>query len=475
MLVYLTSPALVFLATWIRPAIGLPAALIVAIGLFQLVRSPAMATPQPPLPRKIFWLVLLLALGWTLLAGVGGFLPQSGDYVKHNLLFHDLVHQSWPVNYAPPAGAKTYLCYGLGYYLMPTLGGKLLGVNLVPLLTLAWTFGGVALFFYWVATLGQAPGKTLAMILFFSGTSILWWLFKRHGIPGLLSTDGLDQQLSKLGLRTGYNDSFTRIEYQPQHALVGWLGTAVFYDLLWVKKNPRGVFFVWAACLLWSPLSCLGLLLVPLAALRRVRCRDYFEPINLLAGGILLLILGIYFQGHVPLADSGVLWKLADSANWIGLYVLFLILELSPVLMVLFVDLKYRLLGDLRPLFYAAVGFLILLPLYKFGFYSDLRLQSSEPALVFAALGAALCWQSPAFSFRRPLFLLLVATILVGAMIPLFRPWQNLVTNDYDYSYAAIVQNCGYHDITELRDIAFNAAPQYLGRTNSLAARWLLR
>ena len=37
MLVYLTSPALVFLATWIRPAIGLPAALIVAIGLFQLV------------------------------------------------------------------------------------------------------------------------------------------------------------------------------------------------------------------------------------------------------------------------------------------------------------------------------------------------------------------------------------------------------------------------------------------------------
>ena len=222
-------------------------------------------------------------------------------------------------------------------------------------------------------------------------------------------------------------------------------------------------------------MSCLGLLLVPLAALRRVRCRDYFEPINLLAGGILLVILGIYFQGHIPLADSGVLWKLGGGADWFWLYVLFLILELSPILMVLLVDLKYRTLGDLRPLFYVAVVFLVLLPLYKFGFYSDLRLQSSEPALVFAALGAALCWQRPAFSFRRPLFFLLLVMILIGAAIPLFRPWQNLLAARHDYSYAAIVQNCGYHDITELRDIAFNAAPQYLGRTNSLAARWLLR
>ena len=475
MLVYLVSPALVFLATWIRPAIGWPAALIVAIGLFQLVRSPAMATPRPPLPRKTLWLVLLLALGWTLFSGVGGFFPQSGDYVKHNLVFHDLVHQSWPVNYAPTDGEKTYLCYGLGYYLIPALGGKLLGENLVPLLTLVWTFGGVALFFYWVAAVGQAPVKTLLMILFFSGTSILWWLFKHHGIPGLLSTDGLDQYLSRLGLRTGYNDSFTRIQYQPQHALVGWLGTAVLYDLLWVKKNPRGVFFIWAACLFWSPMSCLGLLLVPLAALRRVRCRDYCEPINLLAGGILLVILGIYFQGHIPLADSGALWKLGGGADWLWLYVLFLILELSPILMVLLVDLKYRTLGDLRPLFYVAVVFLLLLPLYKFGFYSDLRLQSSDPALIFAALGAALCWQNPSFSFRRPLFLLLTATILVGAVIPLLRPWQNLLINPKRCSYATIVQVYGYHDLTELRDPMFNAAPQYLGRTNSLAARWLLR
>ena len=211
MLVYLVSPALVFLATWIRPAIGWPAALIVAIGVFQLVRSPAMATPRPPLPRKTFWIVLLLALGWTLFGGVGGYFPQNGDYIKHNLVFHDLVHQSWPVNYAPPAGEKTYLCYGLGYYLIPALGGKLLGENLVPLLTLAWTFGGAALFFYWVASLGQAPVKTLLMILFFSGTSILWWLFKTHGVPGLISADGLSDRVLKLGLYCSDKDSFTRI------------------------------------------------------------------------------------------------------------------------------------------------------------------------------------------------------------------------------------------------------------------------
>lgn len=272
-LVYLVSPALVFLATWIRPAIGLPAALVVAAGLLRLVWSPEWLTPRPPLPRKTFWLVLALALAWTIFGGVGGLFPQSADYVKHNLLFHDLVHQPWPVNYVLPGGEKNFLCYGLGYYLVPALGAKFLGEGFLPLFTLAWTFGGAALFFYWAATLGGPPRKMLAMVLFFAVTGVLWMLFKGHGIPGLISAAGLESRLLKLGLLFSYNDSFTRFQYQPQHALAGWLGAAVLYERLWVRKNPAGTVFVWAACLFWSPLTWLGLLLVPLAALRRVRGR----------------------------------------------------------------------------------------------------------------------------------------------------------------------------------------------------------
>jgi hypothetical protein len=475
MLVYLVSPALVFLTTWIRPAIGFPAAFIVAAGLIRLVRSPEMFTPRPPLSRKIFWLVLALALVWTLSGGVGGFFPQSTDYIKHNLLFHDLIRQSWPVTYVSPGGGTKYLCYGAGYYLVPALGGRFLGENLLPLLALAWTFAGVALFFHWAATLGSSPLKTLAMVLGFAATGVLWLLFKRYGIPGLISADGLQAQLLKLGLFFSYYDSFTRFQYQPQHALTGWLGAAVIYDLLWVKRKPRGAFFVWAACLLWSPLSCLGLLLVPLAALRRVRWLDYFEPVNVVAGGVLLVILGMYYQGHVPLAGRGPIWKFAGGTQWPWFYALFLAFELSPILMVFLVDRKYRVLGDLRPLFLCSLWCLILLPLYKFGFYSDLRFQASGPALLFAALGAALCWQNAAFSLKRPMFILLAATVLIGAVYPLLRPWQNLMTNTQTIPYANIVQDSGFKNLSEMRDPLFDLAPQYLGRTNSAAVRWLLR
>lgn len=143
--------------------------------------------------------------------------------------------------------------------------------------------------------------------------------------------------------------------------------------------------------------------------------------------------------------------------------------------MLLLTDRRHAVLGELRPLVYAAAGLLLLLPLYKFGFASDLRLEAAAPALLFAALGAARCWQSAVFSPRRPMFLLLAAAVLLGAVYPLLRPWQNLLFNPNDFSYAKIVEGSGFTNLSELRYPQFNAAAQYLGQTNSAAARWLLR
>ena len=471
-LAYLALPNLIFLSTWLHPWIGIPAAVIVGFCLFRLMKFSA---PKNFCPLTL-GLVLAAALFWTLFGGVGGVLPQSFDYIKHNLLFHDLVASAWPVNY-PGAGAeKNYLCYGLGYYLPPALGGKMLGAAGVPLLSLAWTFAGLALFFFWVATFDRTPGKTLPLFLGFAATGILWLLFKQYGLPGVVSPDGLGIKLKSLGLFFGYNDSFTRFQYQPQHALTGWLGAAVLYEMLWVKKNPRGVFFVWTTCLLWSPLSCAGLLVVPLAALRRVRWQNYFEPVNLLGGGVLLAIMGIYFQGHVPLTESGALWKFSSGAEWLGFYFLFLTLELSPLLFIFLLERKYRLLGGLRPLFFSGAIFLLLLPLWKMGHYSDLRLEASTTALVFAAMGAGRCCQRGMMT--RPLFAGLLACLLIGAAYPVARPWLIFQFQPKNYPYESIVRLNGYKNLSELRDPGepqFDFSEQYLGRPDSAAAHWLLR
>jgi hypothetical protein len=282
----------------------------------------------------------------------------------------------------------------------------------------------------------------------------------------------------KLGLVNSYLDSFTRLAFQPQHTITGWLGAAVLAELVWVQKNPRAAVFVWSLTLLWSVLTSAGLLLLPLAAMRRVRLPDYLTLANIIGGGILLAIMGIYYQGHTGLSYNAPIWKLSAGADWFMYYLLFLIFQLSLIPLVWLIDSQYSILKEWRTLFLWSVIFLIVLPLFRVGFWSDLRLEAASPALVFVALGASRCFNSEFFSFRKPLFVLLFTAFLIGAIYPMGRPLLNLAKNRDDNSYAGTLRRYGFHNLTEIYDPtspAFNAADQYLGRKESTAARWLLR
>lgn len=471
---YLILPGVIFLLGWIRPVLGIPAAVVVVIGTLWAVRPGTLPESRPALSRKLWFGIVALAGLWTVLTGVGGLVPQSADYLKHNLLFHDLATLAWPVIYHP-AGGDRYLCYGLGWYLVPALGGRLLGAGVVPALAWVWTFAGLILFFYWAATFAASPIKTLLAVLLFSTTGVVWLAFKRHGLPGLIPPDGLETRLLNNGLFFNYNDSFTRWNYQPQHALTGWLGVAVLLERLWRRANPRGVVLVWSACLLWSPLTCLGLLIIPLAVWRRVRWQGYFEPANVISGGLLAAVLGIYFQGHLSLAENGWIWAFSSGAGWLGYYLLFLALTLSPLLFMALLEQKHRALGDWRPLFFAAAGLLVLLPLYKMGFNGDLRLEASGPALLLLALAAGRMLEHESFSPRHWLCRLWLVSLLLGAVYPVTRPWINLFTNRTDHAYSAMARTSGFTTLADLRDEKFDAASQYQGRADSVAARWLLR
>ena len=471
---YLAIPCLIFMLGWVRQAIGITAALVVAGCVAWLGWQKQPAT-RPALARKLLLLVLPVAFLWTLFVGVGGVLPQGSDYMKHNLLFHDLTSSSWPVKY-PHAGGGTYLCYAVGYYLVPALGGRVLGVEAIRTLTFLWTFAGLALFFWWAATVSKSPRVTIAAILLFAPTAILWALFKSHGLPGVITAAALEPKLLYGGLLFNGFDSFTRFNYTPQHALTGWLGTAVLYEMLWARKIPRGAIFVWALCVFWSPLTSLGLLLVPLAAWQRVRWRDYIEPLNLLGGGGLLVILAIYFQGHLPLPDKGFIGTFLPGSQWLLYYALFLILMFLPILFLWLVERQANVLGEWRPLFLGSIIVLLLLPLYKFGIYSDLRLQASAPALLFLALSAVRIMMSEKFTLDRPLCLLLAGGLFIGALLPAGHLLKNTLSNSIDcYSYEHVVKFRGWRSLTDMTDPRFDLASQYQGRGNSPAVRWLLR
>ena len=154
----------------------------------------------------------------------------------------------------------------------------------------------------------------------------------------------------------------------------------------WAHRQPRGVMFVWSLWLLWSPLTCLGLLLVPLAALVRVCWQNYFEPINLLGGCVVLMVMGIYFQGHAVLPDQGFIGKFSEGLGWVVRYGLFLVLHLTPLLFLWLIERKGKILGEWRPLLLVATVILVLLPLFKIGFshvFSSLLITAFQNGYVY--------------------------------------------------------------------------------------------
>lgn len=271
-LVYLLLPSLVFLLTWIQPGIGVPVAIVTALSCLWFLRRNFRCEARRGLSGTDWFCILVLAGAWTWLAGIGGWAPQVSDYEKHNLVFHDLLQQSWPVTYQT-GGEGNFLCYGMGYYLAPAWLARALGVGWLPTATFVWGWAGVALFFYWVATFGGLAKKGLIVFLCFATTETLWHMFLHLLHAGPLGSvgHGIDSALDHMGIRADYSDTLMSLQYRPQHVISAWLGCALFYELFWVRRSARGAALVWAACVFWSPLMSLGLLLIPVVALGRWR------------------------------------------------------------------------------------------------------------------------------------------------------------------------------------------------------------
>lgn len=473
---YLLVPNLIFLLWWVRPAIGLPVAAGLVTAYVFFVRQARDWQPQNPVTGKNLVLVLVAALVFTVMTGIGGFLPQTLDYIKHNLLYHDLVHEHWPVSYATEQDGAKYLCYGLGYYLVPALAGRWLGDGWMPVLTFLWGLGGVTLAFYWFATLGKNARIALCFFFAFSVTGVLLYPLKQLGIPGYLPAHDLRDLLSVTGLYHSYHDNFSKIYYQPQHGLTAWLGTALLFEWLWLRKDARPGMFLWSLCVFWSPLTSLGLLLIPLAAIKKTGVGHYFTPINF-ASGLLLAVLAIYFQGHVPLTQKGFIFQMAPPGECLILYLSFLLLELNVLFVLLLLDWKYQMLRGFRPLFYVMAAALILMPLIKVGACADLRLQAGTPAILIIAMAAWLCFQHAQFKWKSPLGLLLVVCFALGAVYPMCRPLvMRVVEKKIDYAYPALVKERGLTRLSDYRqESGVDAASQYFGQSNSVAARFLLR
>ena len=398
---YLLAPNVIFLLGWLSPAWGIPATVLVAACFADLWRRAT--TRSAPLGRSEWVFAATFALALTLVAGVGHVNLQVVDYVKHNLVFHDLVEHRWPVTYPNLGAGGSLLCYYTAYYLPASLAGKLFGLAWTEPASLLWALAGVTLALAWVVRLGRPAGRAvLAVFVFVDGFAWVPGLYaaaQRFGLlPGGVrgpwwETGGFTENFARFGkppVFLLFESEPWHLLWVPQHTIAAWLVTVCILRVLDEGESPRHLGLVAAAVLLWSPFVAVGVL--PFLAMAALRGRREALAWPGVAGGLALAVpVGLYILGHSSYQNLGLLpARFSGPWDWLR-YAVFL--AGSVGVLAAAVALVRRRFGtpagrEWRT-FLVAASWLVLTTVIVMGYYDDWVMRVSMPALVVFRLTVA--------------------------------------------------------------------------------------
>ncbi len=439
-LLTLLLPAAAFLATWLRPAFGLPmaAALLLAFALY--VR--ASAAPARDVfgheedafecPAAILALVVLCALLWTFFSGIGGLFYQTEDHYGRNAIFRDMLEHPWPVYFE---GTPYALTYYIAYWILPALAAK--GVAALLGAGALWGAANAALFaqtfFYLTLTLllflslARAKGLIknallLLLFVFFSGMDALAMPF----FP-----DWWNNQLEWWAQGYQFSSNTTGLFWVYNQALPAWLCMMMLLD------NPQDVgsfALIGLAAFPFSPMPFIGLMVyfLGLAAVRGVslaRAHGAGKGLRALLGECLTArnLLACF-----SIAPAFIPYFMANAASggapfrfdiYIGAYgPAGAVARLALFLLVEFGAYALLLAGQYRkhPVFLLTVLSLLLAPMFRIGYGQDFSMRASIPGLIALCLlcGRFLLAQTHT---RRSAALLLSLLLLVGSVTPLME------------------------------------------------------
>lgn len=142
--IYLLAPNLLFFLYWFRfPVNGL---LLAGTGVLLYFYLKRVSGPEErPLGWKALAILCVLALAWTLLAGIGNLVAQALDFQGHNAKLYNLFTSPWPLLYEYNAREVIYY---FSFYLVPAYLMKLNG-QYSNLVLIVWSWSGYMLVLTW--------------------------------------------------------------------------------------------------------------------------------------------------------------------------------------------------------------------------------------------------------------------------------------------------------------------------------------
>ncbi len=386
---YLAVPLAIWALGWFKPWIGVPATALLAAALWRALSGSRMPRPSRPAVAAAAVALAVVIPGPT----SGLFLGASDwhaypDWHIHRAVLMDMAQGAWPTTLAGYLdGEAPLLRYYLGWHLVPALAARTAGAAALDWAVPAWTWCGTALaamLFARGLSTARSAALAAAGLFLFSGMDAMDALLLRTA-PGM-------EYSAPAGMVLEYQPHLETLHVTPQHFLPAALGTLLLLQLRRSRRFWSVAGVVLAACLFWSSLLSVGLLVLGAAA-AGVRRLAWTLSWQNLAAVPLALLAALYMAAGTIEFPHGWLWDLWESPwrMWMRLFVLYATEFL--VLAVLVWRLSPSVARD--PLFLASCAVLLAAPLYYYGSptVNELGLRLPVPPLVvlsyYAIRGAA--------------------------------------------------------------------------------------
>lgn len=380
---YLVAPLFLFFCFYIRPEVGIPGCGLIAWCIYSIWKKTQWSAIRTDI--KSLLIILPISIAWLALGGNFGGLPQNADWLKHYAVINFIAQHSNQLSDTYHGHFEVLREY-LGWYLIPGLIVKALNGHDQVLAAGIWTLIGIVLFFALITHHLKRKMKHARLIvplvfILFSGLDIIGFFLTHHR---------LEFNVAFWAGWIHYSSNTSSLFWAPEHALPSWLGIAILMRQIDRATLTPYVVLIGSAILFWSPFAMIGLLPFGLAVILKNDAKKI--PLNKQTVATLLLItlpLILYLTANTQDILRGWIWEnrcvYTQTPCFTGLgYAQFLLIEIGAIVILLFAN------KETRSLFLVlATGSLMLIPLYRIGFWTDLAKSGSIPALAFLSIGMA--------------------------------------------------------------------------------------
>jgi hypothetical protein len=457
---YLVLPLLLFCA-WFKWPVAIGLGLLTCYGFVHAL--PGLQWRRFEIGRGAIALLVVVALAWTALSGVGHFFYANVDWIIRDAVLRDLVATPWPPMYdvGSSGEAARILRAPVGFYLPVAAAGSLLNLRCADVLLYAWTALGFTLVLWAATTLFKTRLErvlcVLAMLLF-GGLDLIGFPIMQGKLPAL------GEHIEWWASFAQYSSNSTLMFWVPNHALPAWLGLLLALRHWRTPELARMSLMLAAAISLWSPLSAVGLVPFFVAGLN---WRRDIGALLAVRAGLPFLALGALVARYITLDAQTIAsgWSIAVFPNagmfWFY-YGTFCLLEFGIIAALLAWLRAFDLVVAV------AVLVLVALPFYRFGGGNDMVMRSSIPSLAVLALACV----RPLAASDRPLARRLLAVVLaIGALGAAQEPARALLTPRWALTGNTLAQVSFEQHAFGLRELP----PNYVGHLNQPGLQALMR